>query len=99
MGGVTQMRILGGAIGVAIATNLLNNTVKSALMGLLSSKTINNLLGNISSIKTLSPQDQTIAQDAFADGYHKQLAMILGFCAAEVITIALMWERTPRRLA
>jgi hypothetical protein len=99
MGGVTQMRILGGAIGVSIATNLLNNTVKGRLEAVLSSGVISNILENVSSVRALSPSDQSLVQAAFADGYQKQLAMILGFCAAEVVALALMWEKPFRRLA
>ncbi|CAD6444310.1 497df385-445e-4097-bfd8-b7a1fd65287b [Sclerotinia trifoliorum] len=98
LGGVTQMRILGGAIGVAIATSLLNNTVVSTLADILPAETVSHLLQNLSSMSSLSSHDQAVVQSAFAHGYHKQLAMILGFCAAEVFAIGLMWERTPRRL-
>lgn len=99
LGGVTQMRILGGAIGVAIATSLLSNTVISALANVLPAEIVNRLLQNISSVALLSPRDQVAVQAAFALGYKKQLAMILGFCAAEVLAIGLMWESKPRRLA
>lgn len=92
------MRILGGAIGVAIATSLLNNTVISALVNILPAETVSRLLENISSMASLSSHEQAMVQAAFAHGYHKQLAMILGFCAAEVLAIGLMWERIPRRL-
>ncbi|EDO01118.1 hypothetical protein SS1G_03592 [Sclerotinia sclerotiorum 1980 UF-70] len=98
LGGVTQMRILGGAIGVAIATSLLNNTVISTLADIIPAETVSHLLQNLSSMSSLSSHDQVVVQSAFAHGYHKQLAMILGFCAAEVLSIGLMWERTPRRL-
>lgn len=92
------MRILGGAIGVAIATSLLNNTVISTLADIIPAETVSHLLQNLSSMSSLSSHDQVVVQSAFAHGYHKQLAMILGFCAAEVLSIGLMWERTPRRL-
>ncbi|KAF7930610.1 uncharacterized protein EAE98_005010 [Botrytis deweyae] len=99
LGGVTQMRILGGAIGVAIATSLLSSNVISALADILPAETVNHLLQNISSVALLSPGDQIAVRTAFAQGYKKQLAMILGFCAAELLAIGLMWERKPRRLA
>jgi hypothetical protein len=99
MGGVTQLRILGGAIGVSIATNLLNNTVKDRLEAIFPSSVIGKILEDVSSMRTLSPSDQSLVQAAFADGYQQQLAMILGFCAAEVIALALMWEKPLLRLA
>ncbi|KAF7899502.1 hypothetical protein EAF00_003838 [Botryotinia globosa] len=99
LGGVTQMRILGGAIGVAIATSLLSSNVISALADILPTEIVNHLLQNISSVALLSPGDQIAVRTAFAQGYKNQLVMILCFCAAELLAIGLMWERKPRRLA
>jgi hypothetical protein len=98
MGGVTQLRILGGAIGVSIATNLLNNTVKSRLDAILSSDVIRKILENVSLVRLLSPPEQSLVQAAFADGYQWQLLMILWFCAAEIVALALMWKKPLRRL-
>ncbi|KAJ5672271.1 hypothetical protein N7507_001398 [Penicillium longicatenatum] len=99
MGGVTQLRILGGAIGVSAATNLLNNTAREKLATSLPIEVLARTLRDISSVKTLSLADQSMIHAAFAAGYHKQLAMILGFCAAEYIALMLMWEWPMRRLA
>ncbi|CAI7613619.1 unnamed protein product [Penicillium manginii] len=99
LGGVTQLRILGGALGVSIATNLLNNNAKNQLAAQLSADALVQILKDVSSVRTLSPTDQSIVHAAFAEGYHQQLAMILGFCAAESIALALMWEWPMRRLA
>ncbi|TGO55975.1 hypothetical protein BOTNAR_0233g00060 [Botryotinia narcissicola] len=99
LGGVTQMRILGGAIGVAIATSLLSSNVISALADILPAEIVNHLLQNISSVALLSPGDQIAVRTAFAHGYKKQLVMILFFCAAELLAIGIMWEKKPRRLA
>lgn len=98
MGGVTQLRILGGALGTSIATTLLNTTVKTKLATKLSASTLAAVLKDVSLVKTLSKTDQVLVRDAFGAGYHKQLAMILGFCAAEVIALVIMWEWPMRRL-
>ncbi|KAE8372688.1 major facilitator superfamily domain-containing protein [Aspergillus bertholletiae] len=99
LGGVTQLRILGGAVGVSIATNLLNNTAKTQLATQLPAPVLAGILRDVSSVDTLSTADQSIVHAAFGKGYHQQLAMMLGFCAAEVIALALMWEWPMRRLA
>ncbi|OJJ46498.1 hypothetical protein ASPZODRAFT_166742 [Penicilliopsis zonata CBS 506.65] len=98
MGGVTQLRILGGALGTSIATNLLNTTAKSRLATELPADTLARILKDVSLVQTLSSADQTMVHAAFAQGYHKQLAMMLGFCAAEVVALALIWEWPMRRL-
>ena len=97
VGGVTQFRILGGALGVSIATNLLNGPIES-LAGLLPTETIDKLLQSISAARLLSPSDQALYQAAYLDGYQKQFALVLGFAVAEVLALALMWEWPPRRL-
>ncbi|KAJ5248561.1 hypothetical protein N7468_000012 [Penicillium chermesinum] len=99
LGGVTQLRILGGAVGVSIATNLLNNTARTILATQLPLDSITRILHDLSSVTTLPSADQAIVRAAFAEGYHKQLAMMLGFCAAEIIALVLMWEWPMRRLA
>lgn len=86
-------------MGVSIATNLLNNTTKNQLAKQLSADVLARILRDVSSVRTLSSADQSIVHAAFAEGFHKQLAMMLGFCAAEVIALALMWEWPMRRLA
>ncbi|KAJ5920989.1 hypothetical protein N7466_009315 [Penicillium verhagenii] len=98
MGGVTQMRILGGALGTSIATNILNTTAKSRLATEISAETLSRILKDVSLVKTLSSADQLLVQAAFGEGFKRQLAMMLGFCAAEVIAVAMMMEWPLRRL-
>ncbi|PYI08190.1 MFS general substrate transporter [Aspergillus sclerotiicarbonarius CBS 121057] len=98
LGSISQLRILGGAIGISIATNLLNNTVKSRLKLELPLNALDDILKDISSVQTLSAHEQTLVRAAFADGYQKQLIMVLGFCAAQLLALSLMWEKPLRRL-
>ncbi|PWY84704.1 MFS general substrate transporter [Aspergillus sclerotioniger CBS 115572] len=83
LGSISQLRILGGAIGVSIATNLLNNTVKSRLKSELPLNILEDVLKDVASMQKLSAHAQTLVRAAFADGYQKQLIMVLGFCAAQ----------------
>ncbi|RAK99185.1 MFS general substrate transporter [Aspergillus ibericus CBS 121593] len=98
LGSITQLRILGGAIGVSTATNLLNNTVENHLRTELPPNILENILKDIAVAETLPAHTQTLIRTAFADGYHKQLLMVLGFCAAQLFALSLMWERPFRRL-
>lgn len=98
LGGVTQLRILGGAVGVSIATNLFNHTAKTQLASKLPADMLSYILRDVSAIRSLAPETRSIVFAAFADGYHKQLAMMLGFCAAEIIALMLIWEWPVRRL-
>jgi len=98
MGGVTQLRFLGGTIGVSIATNLLNNHVKKALSSILSPSQLGELLQSTQVIKNLEPAIGMQVRTAFAEGYRMQTGEILGFVAAEFLSIGLMWERKPRHI-
>ncbi|KAL4922920.1 MFS general substrate transporter [Aspergillus aurantiobrunneus] len=99
LGSVTQLRVLGGAIGVSIATSLLKNTVQSRLANGGPSEVLEDIMQDVSSVDRLPPSMQTLVRAAFADRYEQQLAMVLGLCAAQVLALGLMWERPMRRLA
>ena len=98
MGGVTQLRIFGGALGTSIATNILNSAARGRLVTELPDDLLDGILKDVSLVKTLSLADQVKVQAAFAEGFHKQLAMMMGFCTAEVIALLMMWEWPMRRL-
>ncbi|KAL6233128.1 hypothetical protein BDW75DRAFT_252196 [Aspergillus navahoensis] len=98
LGSVTQLRVLGGAVGLSVATNLLNNTVQDRLQGQVGPDVLHNIMKNVSSMAMLSESTQTLVKEAFASGYQRQLLMLLGFCAAEILTLGIMWERPMRRL-
>ncbi|PLB48687.1 MFS general substrate transporter [Aspergillus steynii IBT 23096] len=99
LGAVIQLRILGGALGVAISANLLNNTLRSQLSSEMPSTMIQHVLQDIFYSRTLSTSQQQLVQAAFADGYRKQLLMVLVFAAAQLFALAIMWEKPLRRLA
>ena len=98
LGGIGQLRILGDAVGVSIATNLLNNTVKSRITDKLPADVLSSILKDITTVKGLTQADQSIVLAAFKDGFTKQLIMILAFCAAEIIALMMTWEWPIRRL-
>jgi hypothetical protein len=99
LGGVTQFRVLGGTVGVAIATNLLYNHVKNSLSSILRSDQLGVVLQSTQMIETLEPALQKHVRMVFAAGYNKGVGAMLGFAAAEFLSILLMWEKRPRRVA
>jgi hypothetical protein len=88
---------LGGTVGVAIATNLLNNHVKDNLSSVLRPDQLSAVLQSTEIIRTLEPTLQTHVRMVFAEGYNMGVGSMLGFAAAEFLSIILMWEKTPRR--
>ncbi|KAL9618383.1 MAG: hypothetical protein Q9160_006891 [Pyrenula sp. 1 TL-2023] len=98
MASVTQCRVLGGAIGVAIGSNLLISHVRSRLSSSLTSNELSSFLQSAASITSFSPDVQKMIREVFAEGYNMQLAAALGFSAAQLIPMIMMWER-PVRIA
>lgn len=99
MGGVTQLRVLGGALWISIGTNLLNSQIKKSLSSILSEQHLTNFLQAPQLVGGLDPELRNRARLAFAEGYNIQIGEILGFVAAEFISIALLWERKPTLMA
>jgi len=98
LGGVTQFRVLGGAVGVSVATNLLNNHVNIALSSIFTRDQVAIILHSTDSIARFDAQLQSSVRMIFAAGYKLQLGAVLGFTAAQFLGILLMWERRPRTI-
>jgi len=99
MGAITQARPLGGAIGLAITTTVLNSYIKSSLRGLLTPEQLGGLLESIDVINFLPPEQQAQVRQSFSHGYNLQMKVMIGFSAAQILVVALMWEKTWRRVA
>ena len=91
MGAITQFRIMGGAIGLAVATNVLNTHVRSNLSGIVTSQLVTRLLQSTEEIKTLDPSTQAVVRAIFGYGYNMQMRAMVGFAAAQVPASLLVW--------
>ena len=98
IGAVTQVRVLGGTIGLAISTVVLNSYVKSALSTQLSAEQIAGIAGSLSELGKLTEQEQIFVRMTFAEGYNRQTRITLVFSAIVVLSCLMMVERKPRRL-
>ncbi|KAL4864237.1 hypothetical protein BDV12DRAFT_205829 [Aspergillus spectabilis] len=97
MGTITQLRILGGALGVSICTNILNSILDKS-GDQVPAGVMERIRQDISVIQTLPVSEQALVRAAFADGYRRQLLMVLGFSGVQVLALVLLWERPLRRL-
>jgi hypothetical protein len=98
MGAVTQVRVLGGTIGLTISTVVLNSHVKSALSSQLTPDQIAGIAGSLSELGKLSKENQVFVRQTFAERYDPQTRITLLFTAAVLLTFGLMVERRSRRL-
>ena len=96
MGSVTQIRVLGGTIGLAICSALLSNHVTNQTTGLLTAEQQSALLQSFQSIKVLPLEMQTMIRRVYADGYSQQMRVMLYFSIASLVSLILLVERHPR---
>lgn len=98
-GTVVQLRFLGGAIGLAIASNILNGHLSHHLKGVLSSHELHLFLENVKSITHLSPQLQEQVKGVLAESYTTQLRVMIGFAAVQLPAVFLLIKPGQRQLA
>ena len=97
IGALTQARNLGGSIGLAVCTNVLNDNVKSKST-FLSLQQLHDLLQSTETIKTLPPYLQEGVRQIYGTGYNKEMQVLTAFGGAAVLATFLMWETKPRRM-
>lgn len=93
MSAMLQFRTMGGAIGLAIVTTLLNSYIKSHLSGFLSPEQINALLKTTQAFKALPPDRAEMVKTVFASGYNLQMQVMVGFSAAQIPAALIMWQK------
>ena len=92
-GALLQTRILGGALGLAITSNVLTSYLKSSLAGVVSTEELSTLLQSTSSIRLLSPHIQDKILVAFSDGYNLQMKIMTGFAGAQLLAVGAIWRK------
>ncbi|KAK0636738.1 major facilitator superfamily transporter [Bombardia bombarda] len=98
MGSVTQIRVLGGTIGLAICSALLNNHITTEVSKILTPVEVQALLRSFHSIKLLAPETQLEVRRVYAAGYNEQMRVMLYFSIVSLLAILLLVERNPRHM-
>lgn len=98
MGAITQIRVLGGIIGLAICTAVQNEHVRHGLTLVLSPQQITGVLQSVSSISNLDASAEKAVRRVFAEGYNQQMRIMTYFSAVVFLVSLLTWERRPRRI-
>lgn len=98
MAAVTQIRVLGGTIGLAACSAVLINHIKEQAPTFLTSEQVASILLSSSNIALLSPQEQTQTRMVFAAGYSQQMRVMLYFSVAAIFSLLLLIEWRPRRV-
>lgn len=96
---MSQGRLLGGNLGLAIATIVLNQELVSDLSGIVPPDEINNLRHSLLAISSLTAQQAEVVRQAFADAFKTQLVINMGVAAAAFVFAICTWERHPTTFA
>ncbi|SPJ85735.1 related to multidrug transporter [Fusarium torulosum] len=97
MGALTQIRVLGGTVSLAICATILNNHLKPKLDNLVSPEQAKAILDSVSAIDNLRPGQRLAVRRAFAEGYNLQNIFMAVMSAAGLISSLFLWEKHPRK--
>lgn len=97
MGSVTQIRVLGGTIGLAVCSALLINHIKREAVKFLTAEQVAQILLSSENIGALTPETQSRIRVLYADAYSEQMRVMLYFSIASILSLALLVERQPRK--
>ncbi|KAK9413398.1 putative Major facilitator superfamily (MFS) profile domain-containing protein [Seiridium unicorne] len=93
MGSVTQFRVMGGAIGLAIVTAAFNGLARVRLESLITPSQLAQLLQYPATIETFPVTIQDAIRVAFAEGYTLQAKILAGLAAGQFPATLLMWQK------
>lgn len=97
-GASSQVRVLGGSIGLAVATILSNNRLSNNLVTVLSPAEIEAVQRSLETISNLQPSQQIAVAKAFAESFNDQMRLCLGVCAVSILVAVSTWQRNPATL-
>lgn len=89
---------MGGAIGLAIVTSILNSSVGAGLLRFLTPEQVNTLFQTPSVLVDFSPETQDIVRRVFAQGYNTQFKILAGLAAAQLPASLIMWQKDQIRV-
>ena len=84
---------MGGAIGLAIVTSILNGFVSSKLLAFLPEDQVVALLQTSAVVNSLPPELQESVRAIFGKAYNIQMRILIGLAAAQLPSSALMWQK------
>ncbi|KAK2877127.1 hypothetical protein FQN49_001401 [Arthroderma sp. PD_2] len=96
MGALTQVRVLGGTISVAICSTVLSSSLGPKLATVITHDEAKAIADSLSAIDNLTPEKQESIRNEFAHGYNRQMEFLTAFSGLALLATFLLWERQPR---
>lgn len=94
-GAVVQARVLGGSIGLAVATIIFNAAVKSDLSDILTPSQLQAIQQSLTTIGTLTESQQAAVANVFAESFNQQMRVCTYISAATFVAALLTWQKNP----
>ncbi|KAL9110317.1 MAG: hypothetical protein Q9227_005048 [Pyrenula ochraceoflavens] len=94
-GAIAQARALGGSIGVAVATIILNQKINADLGPLIPKAELLKLHAFPTPASTFPPKLQERARVVYADAFNEQMRVLTWITLAGCLMSGLVWERNP----
>lgn len=92
-GALIQFRMFGGALGLAVASNVLNNHFRSSLVKVVTADQLSTLMRSTATIRLFSPEIQAQIIQVLSDGYNMQMKIMAGFAGAQLLTVGTLWRK------
>lgn len=98
MGAITQVRIMGAVICLAIVTAAFGGFTRSRLADILSDSQVNSVFSSAGAIASLPPNTQVNVRAIFSDGYDLQVKILAGFAGGQLLSALLVWRKDQIRV-
>jgi hypothetical protein len=95
MGAITQIRILGGLVGVGIGEVILSRKVWSGLSSFLSPTEVKLLLSNVSNVKHFTQKQQTAIRASYEEAFNLQFRIMMYITIVCFVICLGCWVRNP----
>lgn len=99
MGAITQVRVLGGVVGIAVAQVVLSSTIRADLPSFLTPEQVEAILESAASISKLEPEQIREVQRVYGGAFNKQTRMVMYFAVASLAVACFAFRRRPRSFA
>ncbi|KAM0164036.1 hypothetical protein ACHAPG_000786 [Botrytis cinerea] len=93
MAAVLQFRTMGGAIGLAIVTTVMNRYIKTHLSEILTPNQVHDILRSTESLVLLPPSALRPVTETFARGFNLQMRILIGTSVAQIPFSMLVWRK------
>ncbi|KAL8699912.1 MAG: hypothetical protein Q9201_005739 [Fulgogasparrea decipioides] len=94
-GALAQARILGGSIGLSVATIVLNNKLNSSLSGVLDAAKIKSLKQSLDTMSDLSPVNQGLVAQVYKNSFNEQMRICTYLSAAALLAAIATYQKHP----